>query len=366
MADRPKNKLAPPLSGQEFILTKRTVFYGLILLGLIWIAFLYRSVISSLILGALLAYLLVPAADFLSRKFSLSYKVSAWLVFSIFLVLLISLTRYSAPIVVRQVKILTRDFEVISDEIISLQPVLEDVFNISLPLDEFVAELEHEISQVLVPNRLFLILQSATDNFVWIMVTIMTCFYLLLDHDKFISWIISITPSSLRGGFRTMLAEIDLVWKNFLRGQLLLMLIIGLFSGIAGVAVGLRNALLIAVLAGFLELVPSLGPTISTVIAGVAAWTQGSQYFQISNFWFTVLVCTIFILIQLVENTILVPRIMGRRMKLHPALVFIAIITTLTLFGVIASLIVVPLIASLSVIINHSFQQLETRDDQGV
>ena len=352
-----------PETNKRFILSKRMALYLLIGLVLIWIAFLYRSVLSSLIVGALLAYLLTPAAKFLAKKLPINYKISSWITFITFLILVISLTRYSAPIVVRQINILTNDFQTISKELINLQPFLDNILNIDVPLDEIIAELEEEINQVLVPNRLFLIIRSATANSVWIMITFITCFYLLLDHEKFISWIYLIAPNSVKETIKGMLLEIDQVWKTYLRGQLLMMLIIGLASGLSGVVVGLRNALIIGILAGFLEMIPSFGPTVSTLIAGMTAWTQGSANLDISNFWFAILVCVIFIAIQAVENMILIPRIMGRRMGLHPALVFIAIISTLALFGVIAGLIVIPVISSLGVIINHSFRQLNQTND---
>ena len=227
-----------------------------------------------------------------------------------------------------------------------------------MPLDEVITELEQELNQVLVPNKIFMILRSATSNFVWIMVTLMTCFYLLLEHKNFVSWLIRITPDSQKDLLNRILQEVNSIWKSYLRGQLVLMVIIGLASGVAALVLGIPNALIIGVLAGFLELIPSLGPTVSTIIVGVSAWTQGPLFLDLPNFGFAILVCVIFIAIQTIENIILVPRIMGRRMKLHPALVFIAIISTLTLFGVIAGLIVIPVIASIAAIIKISYQDL--------
>jgi predicted PurR-regulated permease PerM len=64
------------------------VYYSLIILALAWIAFLYLPAISSLILGALLAYLLHPAAVFLNQKLRLNYTLSVWLVFISFIVVL--------------------------------------------------------------------------------------------------------------------------------------------------------------------------------------------------------------------------------------------------------------------------------------
>ena len=122
--------------------------------------------------------------------------------------------------------------------------------------------------------------------------------------------------------------------------------------------VGLRSALIIGVIAGALDIIPSLGPTIATFIAGMIAWTQGSQYLNISNLLFAILVCAIFISIQLLEVIFLQPRIMSKHMKLHPALIFIATISTLSLYGVIAGLIVIPLIGTLEVVIRNSIMHL--------
>jgi predicted PurR-regulated permease PerM len=346
----------------RLIISKRMALNLLIGAASIWVAFLYRPALSSLVLGALLAYLLIPSAKFLADKLPINYTAAAWIVFLGCLLSILYLIRLSAPILARQVETLTSDMQLISEELIRVQPTLENILNTSIPMKEIIFELEAQTNQVLKPNQLFMILRSATANSVWVLVTIMTCFYLLLDHDKFLAWLEVITPQSMKASFARILAEINDIWKKYLRGQLLMMLIIGVLSGIAGTVVGLKNALIIGLIAGLLEMIPSLGPTISTLIAGVTAWTQGSSYLGISNFWFALLVCGLFILIQAVENTILIPRIMGRRMGLHPALVFIATISTLTLFGVIAGLIVVPVIASLGVLINHSFLQLNQKE----
>lgn len=354
-----------PQNANRLIISKRMALYLVICLGAIWVAYLYRSALSSLILGALLAYLLIPAAQFLAARLTFSYRTASGVVFLIALGGLIIAIRYLAPILAQQIDTLSNDLQRISEELVRLQPALENLFNTSIPMDEIIAELESEASRILVPKRLFLILRAATANIVWIMVTVMTCFYLLLDHERFINWLHVIAPESLRGSLSEMFIEINQAWKTYLRGQLLMMLLIGILSGVGGMALGLRNALMIGLLAGLLEMIPSLGPTLSTMIAGVTAWTQGSAYLEISNFGFALLICGIFISIQALENTILLPRIMGRRMGLHPALVFIATITTLSLFGVIAGLIVIPVIASLGIIINYSFAQLNQPPQPG-
>ena len=346
------------VSANYLMIDKKVVFYLLFLVGLYWVFNLYQSVISSLIVGILLAYLLEPIVKFLANKLRLSSRLSVWIVFISFVSMIIAITRLGAPIIFKQIRILTKDFEAISNEVIALQPRLDELTDIDIPLAEIIPELENEIQQFLVPNRLFRMLLSATDNFVWILVTLVTCFYLLADHSKIIKGIIDLAPESTRSNLSDVLVEINLVWKTYLRGQFSMMLLIGLLSGLGGVAVGLKNALIIGVIAGILELIPSLGPTIATFIAGMSAWTQGSLTLNVSNFWFAIIVCAVFIFIQFLENAILIPRVMGKRMKIHPAFIFIAVVSTLSLFGVLAGLIVIPLIGSLIVIFQYSYQIL--------
>jgi predicted PurR-regulated permease PerM len=107
------------------------------------------------------------------------------------------------------------------------------------------------------------------------------------------------------------------------------------------------------ILAGGLALIPNLGPAIATAIAGVVALTQGSIYINISNFWFAVLVCGIYLGIQFLEGIWFQPRIMSKRMNLHPGLIIIAVVSTLSLLGALAGLIVIPVIGSAVVIFNY-------------
>lgn len=366
MDKEPQNRPVLINSGNFLAIDKRVIFYLLTVIGIYWLASLYRAAISSLVLGLLLAYLLHPLVKFLKEKIHLNYRFSVGLIFISFVTLILIATRAGTPIVFKQIGILTNDFQNISNELIKLQPTVDRIVEIDLPLAELIPELENEISQFLVPARLFRMLRSATGNMVWIMVTFMTCFYVLLDHAKMIKWIYQITPQTMRADLGHILEEVNLVWKTYLRGQFSMMLLIGLLSGIGGVLVGLKNALIIGVIAGLLEMIPSLGPTIATFIAGMSAWTQGSATLNISNFWFMILVCGIFILIQLLENTILIPRVMSKRMKLHPALVFVAIVSTLALFGVLAGLIVIPVIGSVVVIINNVFHSLDRNTEEGI
>jgi predicted PurR-regulated permease PerM len=112
----------------------------------------------------------------------------------------------------------------------------------------------------------------------------------------------------------------------------------------------LRHAVLLGLLAGALDMIPSLGPIVAVVVAVGVAWFEGSTYLPLSNTGFTLVVIGLYGLIQQVENIWLQPRIMGRRLRLHPGLIFVAVTGALALGGTVVALIIVPLLASAGVV----------------
>jgi predicted PurR-regulated permease PerM len=135
-----------------------------------------------------------------------------------------------------------------------------------------------------------------------------------------------------------------------------MMLLIGSLSAIGGLAVGLWGAVPLGILAGGLALIPNLGPAIATATAGILALTQGSSYIDISNFWFAILVCGIYMGIQFLEGIWFQPRIMSRRMNLHPGVIIILVVSTLSLLGALAGLVVIPVVGSILVVLKHLFR----------
>ena len=118
--------------------------------------------------------------------------------------------------------------------------------------------------------------------------------------------------------------------------------------------IGLPGAFILGFLAGALALIPTVGPATATTIAAIVAWTQGSTYLGLSNLAITLLVVIIFAAIQFFEGFWLTPRIMSRRLNLHPGLVLIAIVGTLFTLGALMALIIVPLLSSLDLIFRYA------------
>jgi predicted PurR-regulated permease PerM len=143
-----------------------------------------------------------------------------------------------------------------------------------------------------------------------------------------------------------LLGSIGRLWIAYLRGQLVLMLVVGVITWLGLVALGVRGALYMGAAAGVLEIVPNLGPVISTVLAAVVALRYGSTYLPISPALMAGLVILFYVVLQQLENILIVPRVMGDALKLPALVVLAGIAVGAALGGVPGAVLATPLIAT--------------------
>jgi hypothetical protein len=148
------------------------------------------------------------------------------------------------------------------------------------------------------------------------------------------------------------------VWDSFVRGQILLMVIIGSVVGVGAAVLGLPNALSLGLLAGFLELVPSLGPFLATIPAVLIALLQGSSHFNIDHGWFALIVLAFYVGVQSMENTFIVPRVLGDAVKVHPLVILAGVIVGAATVGVLGVFLAAPVIASLRDILGYLYRKV--------
>jgi predicted PurR-regulated permease PerM len=128
------------------------------------------------------------------------------------------------------------------------------------------------------------------------------------------------------------------------------MLIMAVVFIIIGLAIGLPGAVALGLLTGLLSMVPELGPAVAGVLSVLVALFEGSNYLPISNFWFAVLVGIIYLVVMQIKSLWLRPVVMGRFMHMNTGLVFVAIIGAAILQGVLAALIILPILATVGII----------------
>ncbi len=167
-------------------------------------------------------------------------------------------------------------------------------------------------------------------------------FYVLLDTNKLPGAINTMLHPRIRADFWNIWRIIDEIFGRYIRGQLLLGLIIGMASFIGLNILGMlgfevRYTLLLAIIAGFGELIPVIGPVLSAIPAIIVALGGG---------WSSVLaVIVLYVIIQQLENQILVPRIVGNILRMHPAVLMALLVIAAAVGGLGLVILSAPLAA---------------------
>ncbi|MGH8126473.1 MAG: AI-2E family transporter, partial [Rhodanobacteraceae bacterium] len=169
-------------------------------------------------------------------------------------------------------------------------------------------------------------------------------FYLLRDWDKLVTHVDALLPRDAQATIRRLARETDGVLGAFVRGQLLVMLGLAIYYSVALELVGLQIGPLIGMIAGVVSFVPYLGFIIGIVASIIAVLVQFHDVFHL------VLVLVVFGIGSVLESYILVPKLVGDRIGLHPVAVIFAVLAFGELFGFIGILLALPL-ASIAMVL---------------
>jgi predicted PurR-regulated permease PerM/phosphoglycolate phosphatase-like HAD superfamily hydrolase len=339
--------------------TKRLVIVGLVIVALLAL-YVFRVLIPPIAIAMVLAYVLKPLADALERRSRLPRLGTVLLVFVVLLILVSIIPLTGVPYLVDQVTRINLDLQRLADDLAGFlsQPI--SLFGYVLNPQDLLGDVQGTIQDLLQPfaTQTISLVFNVASSLLWITSVLIIAFYLVKDADRFRHFLDEIAPPGHAEELGRLREEINQVWKAFFRGQVVLGLVVGIVVWIAMTAVGLPSAGLMGLIAGLLEVIPTFGPILSTIPALLMAFFRGSTYLPLSNFWFAVLVLAIYTAIQQVENAYLVPRIMGRRLQLHPVVIFIAVLAGGIAAGAVGVLLASPIVGTLRVLLSYVYAKL--------
>ena len=107
-----------------------------------------------------------------------------------------------------------------------------------------------------------------------------------------------------------------------------------------------------------LEIIPSLGPILATVPAVIVALLQGSTYLPVSHLTFALIVIGFYILVQMFENNLIVPKVLGEAVNLHPLLVMTGVLVGASVAGILGALLAAPVLATIREVVAYSLHKM--------
>ncbi|QWT18649.1 AI-2E family transporter [Bacillus sp. NP157] len=330
----------------------------------VFVIWLLAPVLMPFALAAMLAYLGDPLADRLQRLgMGRAWAVS--IVFTVITIIFIGVLLLLVPLIQTQVENL----------ITNLPHYVEWMRSVALPwvqqrlhmdpatfdTDSVLTAIREHIGSIgsIAARTLQRITQSGMGIITWMTNLVLipvVAFYLLRDWDTMIAHIQRLIPRSVEPTVVRLSRESDQVLGAFVRGQLLVMLALGVFYGLGLTLVGISIGPLIGMVAGLLSFVPYLGFMIGFVAALVAALVQYGDWSHV------IMVGVVFTIGQLLEGYVLVPRLVGGKIGLHPVAVIFAVLAGGHLFGFLGVLLALPAASVVVVLLRYVFARYRESD----
>ncbi len=331
------------------------------LLGLVACVWLLAPVLTPFVVAAILAYALTPVVDWLDvlGRGRIPRLLAVLLVELVFIFLLLAVMLLIVPILLKELPLLREQLSPLLDYLSqSLQPVLSqlglhvavDVGSIKVFLMEHLtANVQDSVGPVLASVKMGgSVAFSVVGNAVLIPVVL---FYLLMEWHRFMGMLLALVPPRLHVAVNSFTEEADAVLGQYLRGQLLVMVVLAAYYSTGLALFGLDLALPIGVFTGLAVAIPYVGFGIGLILATLAGFLEFST--QVGHMSALVMVAVVYGLGQVLEGFFLTPRLVGERIGLHPLAVIFALLAFGQLLGFVGVLIALPLSAVLLVAIRR-------------
>jgi predicted PurR-regulated permease PerM len=367
MQQLPSPGYSPPWNRTTKVIV--VVFVLLLLLLLIW---RFQSLIAMLVIAAILSYLLDPLIRFVERRTTLRrgliilivYVILAAAVIGGFFALGVASFQQAANLIELLPGLIEEASQSISTfvnrpEPIQLGPIViqPTVVPWDRITDQILGLAEPVFSQsATVVSRLATSTVRTLFNVVFIFIISL---YLATDLPSLSGYVKSFAQQpGYRADAERLLPDLSHVWRAYLRGQIILALVIFTVVWLGLTLLGVQNSLALGLLAGLLEFVPTVGPVISTFIAILVAVFQPTNYLGLDAWQYALVVLALMIVIQQLENHFLVPRIVGGALDLHPILVIVGVFMGAALAGILGAILAAPIVASLKVLGTYAWRKL--------
>ncbi len=350
----------------------RRLLVTLGVLTLLWLVSVAGSVVAPFALALVLAYVANPVVERLERRgvgrgwAALIVLAVAGLLIALGIVLLVPVVAHQAATFLEDLPRVVEDFQAwyrvqVTRLAGSQLPLIRDIpFERALEVDaEDVNAFLAERVQTLRPSWEAAIgigkgVQTAMTIIGYVVLTPVLTFYLLRDFPKLKEWGRRALPPDRRESTLAVFREYDRLLGEYLRGQLLVALFVGVATGIGFWIVGFPNSVLLGVIAGVFNIVPYLGLIVSLVPALILAIVTPPLWLSLIK------VAGVFFTVQSLDGYVLSPNIVGERVGLHPVWVMLAIIGFGTFFGFLGLLIALPLAVLIKLLIERAATRYRT------
>lgn len=321
-------------------LLKNQVLFTFLLLITGWFIYKTRGIWAAFFLSYIIMAALLPVVRALRRK-RIPRVLSVVIPFFSIITLIFLLVLPLVPFFIAQFQSLFTTFPTYLNH-------SANVFGMNLNMLQVQGYISAEIDNI--GKNAFSVTTRVFGGVFSIITVLIVSFYLLYYDDIFQNWIASFFPDKAKVRVHKTIVQVNDKLGSWLRGQIVLSLFIGIISWIAMTILGVPYALPLALIAAILEILPTIGPILAAVPAVIVGFTINPSL--------GLTVALVYLGIQMLENHLLVPKVMQRAVGLNPVLVILGITTGGSMMGIAGALLSIPFISFL-IVLFHSLSTPE-------
>jgi predicted PurR-regulated permease PerM len=318
-------------------------------LCLLVLCFLYyvREVFPPFIMGGIIAYLLLPLVKKLANSARIDHRWAVAIIYLLFVgIIALLFVRFGAKVIDEFTMLVAQRREIVTNLVSQISTAFNWQLDVEQSTNEILSSIEQNIGN---PGEIAHLGALVSKGMLSMLVTIVSSIYLILDSKRVGDFFLRFLPRERRQTAIELFRQMNSILSKYLKGQaILILLMFAVAYVILHFIFHLKYALLIAILSGFLEIIPVLGPILATTIATIVGIAQ----IGVDSALFIILCYTG---ARWAEDYIIIPRVMGHYVELHPLAVIFAVLCGEIIGGALGMLIAIPVAASIKVILDFCY-----------
>lgn len=332
------------MSTQKFSISYSSIFKVIIVLLSLYFIYLTREVFVILFLSIILAAAFDPWVNWM-QKFKIPRTLSIIAIYVVVIAVFSLVIVSIVPPIAEQIGQLAKSLPVFYERLaLEFSPNGVSI-NQRTALYNTLQTVSSHLGQT--TKSVFSTLTGIFGGLVSFFAILVIVFYITVEENVLKRFFFIFTPSHKKEYISDLIDEVKKKMGMWLRGQLSLCLIVGILTYLGLTILGVKYALVLALIAGLFEIVPFIGPCLSAVPSILIGFSDSLTK--------VLLIIVLYIVIQQIENHLLVPKVMQKAVGLNPIIVIVSILIGAKLFGIIGALIAVPIAAVIDVYLAHIF-----------
>lgn len=339
----------------------------------IWLLVQFQNFLGLLFSALILSYFLHPVASFLHNKIKLPWRLAVTIIYLLLVLILLGLLTWGGITLVEQIQNLIRFIE---NNINRLPALVEEITTQTFQIGPFTIsplrfdweQITNQVVSAIQPilGRLGSIVGSvaagAANIFTWIALILLISYFLVVESEGIPGQLLKIRIQGYEADIDRMGKELSRVWKGFIRGEILVVVLSLFIYSVSLGILGLQFFFGLAAIAAFGQLIPYVGAWATWISFGLVALLQANAPFNLPSGIYMLIVLGVGVVINTIIDNILRTKVMAENLRVHPALVLLGALIGVQIFGFIGIIVAAPIMASLKLFLHYIIRKMSDQD----